>query len=354
MLKSTLFIGLGGCGCKLIDTALSLNPSLNTLFVNSNKNEVSNLDNFNVGLDNYLICTGNGSGRDREKAKKDISNNRNLIIDYMSKQVNKYTNFVIIFSMNGGYGSGGFYTITKVIYSLAKRYGNEIGITLLPVLSHKRVDIENTLLAYNDIVELKKDGFICNYSFIDNNKINNIKEFNKEVMQTILNAYSLNNIELDINDSRRIHNARGYKVFLELNEEFCDNVEDAIDYSIHNSNFIIPESFKNCTHLGISVSENFNAFNISDEFNIKEFDKADISDENNILVIGGCKEPISTIKAYEECLSKSMDYSIADEEEYIINIPKQEPKFEKFKGIVEEKPKKITKADLRKELDDLF
>ena len=217
-----------------------------------------------------------------------------------------------------------------------------------------RVDIENTLLAYNDIVELKKDGFICNYSFIDNNKINNIKEFNKEVMQTILNAYSLNNIELDINDSRRIHNARGYKVFLELNEEFCDNVEDAIDYSIHNSNFIIPESFKNCTHLGISVSENFNAFNISDEFNIKEFDKADISDENNILVIGGCKEPISTIKAYEECLSKSMDYSIADEEEYIINIPKQEPKFEKFKGIVEEKPKKITKADLRKELDDLF
>ena len=358
MLKSTLWLGLGGAGCKLVNEALNINPSLNTMFVNNNRNEVSALNNFEASLDNYLLISGNGSGRDREKARQNIVNNKNLVIDHLSKEVNKYTNFIIIFATGGGFGCGSFYTITKVIHSLAKRFENEIGITLLPVLpklSKKRIDMQNTLLAYNDISELKKDNIINNYCFIDNNKIKNINKFNNEVVQTIINAYSLNNIELDINDARRIHNASGYKVFLDLEDEFSEDINDAIDYSITNSNFVIPNTFKNCSHLGVSVKEDFDMYSIPDIFNVREFDKTDNNEDRNILVISGCKEPISFIKNYEECLSKCIDESLVDEEEYVVNVPKIETKFKKFDNKdFNDKPKKITKADLRRELDDLF
>ena len=359
MLKSTLWLGLGGAGCKLVNEALNINPSLNTMFVNNNRNEVSVLNNFEASLDNYLLISGNGSGRDREKARQNIVNNKNLVIDHLSKEVNKYTNFIIIFATGGGFGCGSFKTITKVVYSLAKRYGNEIGITLLPILpkfSNKRIDMQNTLLAYNDIVELKKDRIINNYCFIDNNKIKNINKFNNEVMKTVIEAYSLNNIELDINDARRIHDAYGYKLFLNLEDEFSEDVNDAIEYSISNSNFIIPNSFKNCSHLGISVKEDFDSYSISDLFNVRDFDKADYNDDNNILVVSGCKEPINVIKRYEEYFNKSISEDGIDEEDYIVNIDFKENKTttRSIKEEIVDKPKKITKADLRKELDDLF
>lgn len=359
MLKSTMFIGLGGAGNKLANEALNIEPSLNTIFVNSNRNEISNLSNFDSSLDNYLIVHGNGTGRNREKAIQDISNSKNLIIDYLGNQVNKFKNFVIIFATGGGFGCGSFKTITKVVYSLAKRYGNEIGITLLPILpkfSNKRIDMQNTLLAYNDIVELKKDRIINNYCFIDNNKIRNINKFNNEVMKTVIEAYSLNNIELDINDARRIHDAYGYKLFLNLEDEFSEDVNDAIEYSISNSNFIIPNSFKNCSHLGISVKENFDSYSISDLFNVRDFDKSDYNDDNNILVVSGCKEPINVIKRYEEYFNKSISEDSIDEEDYIVDIDFKENKtiIKSIKEEIIDKPKKITKADLRKELDDLF
>ena len=88
MLKSTLWLGLGGAGCKLVNEALNINPSLNTMFVNNNRNEVSVFNNFEASLYNYLLISGNCSWRDREKARQYIVNNKNLVIDHLSIEVN--------------------------------------------------------------------------------------------------------------------------------------------------------------------------------------------------------------------------------------------------------------------------
>ena len=54
MIKSTLFISLGGCGAKLLNELIDINPSINGVFVNSNINEMRKLSHFDIESGNYL------------------------------------------------------------------------------------------------------------------------------------------------------------------------------------------------------------------------------------------------------------------------------------------------------------
>lgn len=358
MIKSTLFISLGGAGSKLLNELMNVNPNVNGIFVNSNENEIRRLSNFNIEDGNYLTIKGNGTARSRQKSKESIENDKTKVMEFVNNLIGNYSTYVLITSLDGGFGSGSFPMICKAIKNLNKRTGIDVDVNIIgicPKTKSRRINLQNTLEAYNDIIQLSKNGFISSYQFINNNKMKNVKEFNREVMEEINNAYSIANIELDLNDAKAINNAKGYKVILNLKPEMSNNLKDAIMYAQQTSNFILPKNIGRATHIGISfIEDEYDTFEALDLFTVTEFDKEDYNDDNNIIILSGIENPNEAIQEYENELNKIENDDINNEDGIFISnvssntMNKYKPKQEKPKS------KPLTKQDLRDLADDIW
>ena len=351
MIKQTLFISLGGAGGKLLNELININSSINGIFINSNINEMKKLNNFNLEHGNYLAINGNGSARNRLKTKEVLQKDKYKIMDFFSNIVENYNTYVIITSMDGGFGAGAFETVSKVIKSLGNKLGLETNINFVgvcPKLNSRRINLQNTIESYNDLIELIEQEIVQSYQFINNDKMIEEKSFNNEVMTSINNEYTIANEELDSNDSKLINNALGYKVILELREDL--DLIESINNAINTNNFIMPKNVGYATHIGISIKEDcFNKEDILDKFNIQDFDKSDYNNENNLIILSGCESPTYIFEKYKE-------YYLKFEEHQSQYTPKIEFKNEhKTKPDIVNKPKtNLTKKDLRDLLDDIF
>ena len=86
-----LSIGLGGTGNKLLNVFMQLDSTKDGIFINSNVNEMKNLSECNDN--NRLTIRGNGTGRNRKKAKESLKKDKDKIIDYLSDKIPLYSQF---------------------------------------------------------------------------------------------------------------------------------------------------------------------------------------------------------------------------------------------------------------------
>lgn len=357
MIKQTLFISLGGAGGKLLNELINVNSSINGIFINSNINEMKKLNNFNLENGNYLAINGNGSARNRLKTKQVLQKDKFKIMEFFSGIVQNYTTFVILTSMDGGFGAGAFETICKTLKVLGGKLKIETNVNFIgicPKLNSRRINIQNTIESYNDLIELVDNEIIQSYQFINNENMIEEKSFNIEVVNSINKEYTIANEELDLNDSKLINNAIGYKVLLELNEDL--DLIDSINNAIENNNFIMPINVGYATHIGISIKEDcFSKEDILDKFNIRDFDKEDYNEENNLILLSGCESPTHIFEKYKECYLNFEEHKEKSNSKIEFNSVTSSNKNKIVKEDTTNKPKNsLTKKDLRDLIDDIF
>lgn len=357
MINKTCFIGIGGCGNKMLNELLNISSTVNGVFINTNINEMKKLKNFDVDLGNYIFINGDGTGRNPDKAEQLLNKNRQKIGEFFKNKVGNYTTYVLIFSLDGGTGSGSAKPVSTAIKRINEVMGHEVSINLIgvcPKFDNRRISLMNTLWARQKIKSLLNDEIIDSYRLIDNNKMNNYteKEFNSKVMKSIYNSYTLNYNELDSTDATIINNTKGYNTILELPKELSGHEKDGVNYSIEDSLFVLPKNIGNCKSIGISLVEGeYNANKIIDCFNVIEFDKEDYNPYGNHIVLGGLEEPIWIFNKYAEL------YNSANIEEYT-NTNEEEIEFNCIEFSKKNEVKKsnniVTEKDLRNMYDNLW
>ena len=311
-MNNLLSIGLGGCGNKLLNAFMQLDSTKDGVFINSNINEMKNLSECNS--DNRLAIRGNGTGRSRRKAKESLKNDKDKISDYLAEKIMLYSQYQLISSGDGGFGSGSIGIVAKII-----RFGRPdalIRVVLtFPKANSRRFSIENQLDCYNEILQLKKDGIINSIVIIDNNKMNNEDEFNKRCMSILLKSYDMVFNQIDENDLAITNFANGYSIPLELGAK-GESLENAIDRAINNSPFLMPNSFR-CSHmLGIFQREVYDKEEALEIIKVKEFDKTEYG-YDNMLLLGGCKMPSNHFSKLEDEL-ESLEEDDEEEDEFMV------------------------------------
>ena len=293
-MNNTLLIGSGGCGGKLLNVLaelmekqIGLKCAYDFLFVNSNKNEMTILDYCKVGV-NTLIINGDGTGKNREKAKTSIGNDKVNVMNRLDNIADKYNSAYILLSGDGGFGSGSINLLSKVL----KQVNPEIVVNLLvamPRTSSKRMSLENALSLYEDIKELVKQGLVNSYQFIDNNRMQDEEEFNLRTMSLFLESLEMGVEALDGNDSLIVNSAVGYKIILPISSKF-NSMSDAIDKSIKNSPFVISDKNR-CTHIyGVYDKDVYLYDDIFESYTVTEFDKI-VAGDKTVMVMTGLGNP---------------------------------------------------------------
>lgn len=317
-MNSTLLIGSGGCGGKLlnvlaelIEKQIGLKCSYDYLFVNSNKNEMATLDYCKVGV-NTLIINGDGTGKNREKAKASIGNDKVNVMNRLDNIADKYNSAYILLSGDGGFGSGSINLLAKVL----KQVNPNIVVNLLvamPRMSSKRMSLENALNLYEDIKRLMEQKLINSYQFVDNNKMQDEEEYNLRTMSLFLESLEMGVEALDGNDSLIVNSAIGYKMILPISSKF-NSMTDAIDKSIKNSPFVISDKNK-CTHIyGVYDKDVYSYDDIFESYIVSEFDKI-VAGDKTMMVMTGLGNPDKHMSALYEAY-KELE-SINDNEEEV-------------------------------------
>ena len=356
MIKKVLFIGAGGAGSKVVNELMEISSSINGCFLNSNINEMKKLSKFDVDLGNFLYINGTGTGRDPEKAEELLNLNKDKVGEFIRNNMGSYTTYVLLFSLDGGMGSGSMKPVSKAIKNLNKRFGREVSVNLVgicPKFKNRKKNLKNTLWAKKKIEELYENNIIDSYMYVNNNKMENEKEFNKKIVSTIYNAYNINHDEIDESDATIVNNTRGYKCVLELPSSMSGNMKDAINYAIDNSNFVLPKNIGRCKTIGASFVDGiFDKYEVLDYFNVEDFDKEDYNPFKNIIVLGGCNKPnwiFNTYsKEYKELLDREEIEMDEDEEEFDFDFSST-PKKDKHKEV-----KQTIKVNSEKDLRDLY
>lgn len=309
-MSKVLLIGTGGCGNKLVNTAitilktkLQLINEYDFLLINSNKNEMQSLKNYNNKISLELI--GNGTGRDRNIAIDTFKEEKIKVANYFIKN-NNYDLYEIYTSADGGFGSGTCASIAKLIRNL-----NPLAIinvrAVMPKANSNRINLENAIALYNDLSTLlEKDNIINNVQFINNDKMKNEESFNISCMNTLLNSLELHGGSIDESDILKTNAGYKYRNVIEL-DSTASNLEEAIKVGAEKSCFIMSDTL-NCTHICALLDKNkYVKEDLSKTINWSNFDKIDYapnSTHNNFIVTSGCQLPISFIKNIENQVSK--------------------------------------------------
>ena len=344
-MSNILTIGTGGCGGKILESFMTildesegLQSTYDGLFVNSNINEMSKLSHFNASI-NGLCINGNGTGRSPKRAKESIRLDKSKISNYLASRVLNYDVANIISSADGGFGNGSITIISNIL----KNLNPKIDINLLiasPKISSRKSSLENAIDLYEDILKLKEKGIINSILFIDNDKMVEEDTFNEQVARLYLESIELGDGALDSNDSKLVNSAKGYKVILNLSNEFR-TMQKSIDESIKQSPFVMPPRFT-CTHLGaVIVEDDFNKNEAINIFNPKDFDKTDYGNKN-IIVLGGTPMPNEHMNNLRNAL-EDLDSEVIDIEEVVFESRKKDKPIHKE----QQKEEKVTKQSLR-------
>ena len=351
-------IGAGGAGNKMLDTLLDICKVYTPIYANTSLSEMEDMKYIVPDRNMLYITNAEGTGRNSELALQIIKEAQAKIVDFFAKKFSANSGintFYIIASADGGTGSA----MCSLFPKLLKRINKDAVVNLVvavPNLNEKQYSFNNTMRLLNDIDILVENGFVNSVQYIDNNKMTNEKEFNIKNMTSLDDSISINNKEIDLNDSRNVNCEPGYKVILELDPQYT-NLKVAIDRAIENNNFLLPNNF-DCEFLMVSLDkENYNMDKAKDIFTVFNMDKYDYNDYGkNILVLGGCEFP----NEYKELVKIAMDDLKAKKVERDKRIEKNKEELDKKlnsglsnnKTIKSEpaKAKQLTKKDI----DDLM
>ncbi|MFR2890378.1 MAG: hypothetical protein ACLTDM_19510 [Clostridium butyricum] len=367
-MNNTLLIGTGGCGNKLLNTAIDiikgnfgLKNNYDYRFVNSNDGEMNILSNYDSRT-NALPINGDGTGRNPIKAKEALSADRTKLINHFATYISKYTSAVIMSSGDGGFGNGSVSILSNVI----KNLNPDIKINLLiamPTISARKASLENAKSIYKDILSLRKsrvdkDGnslppIVNSVLFIDNSNMKDEDEFNNKSMKLFIDSLELGYGAFDTNDAFLVNGAERYKAIIPLDTTYR-TLEDAINAAAKTSPFVFAPNVYNCTHLGGVIDKKyFNKDEILEKFEAKVFEKIEYGDgSQNLLVVGGCVMPDDHMRMLDEALNMINEANLEEESQF---------KFESVTNKKEQKSKKqenTSKANtakaLREMMDDDF
>lgn len=306
-------IGAGGCGNKLLNTLMNIDPRYTPIFCNTNIREMENLEHFDAGNNSLYFANAGGTGRDREKAKEAVKKEQPKTIDFLANRFSSTSGidtFFLMGSSDGGTGSGSIPILAKAI----KMINPDATVNILAAMSglyEREASLRNTKGFWNDIIKLMKENVVNSIQFIDNNKMTDEEIFNESVMQEFDNSISINNETIDVIDSEKVNTAKGYKITLNIDPRYARlNPLKAIQQAKELSNFLIPElnakgSF-DCDFLMASFDgdSEINKNDFRGLFEVYELDKYDYNDEEkNIIVIGGAEMP----KEYIELINLELE-----------------------------------------------
>lgn len=343
-----LAVGCGGCGCNLLNTFLDLDARYTGIFMNTNLAEMESLSHFDRDRRCFYISNADGTGKSRDLAESYIKEEAPKFAEMIKKFANQ--DYIIFFaSGNGGTGSKAVILLSTLVKKLCPEKSINI-IATFPSLNESDIDYENTIDFWNETVELKKKKIIDSIQFIDNNKSSDEQEINFRAMKELDDSFNIVGGKLDSTDSKRVHESKGYKVVLKLDNN-VGNIKEAINKTIASSVFFMPDNFECDIMVG---NVNFNKFNLNDirnEIEAYEFTKFNKNEEGeSIIVLGGCDMPREAIELIKEALKevKNRKRKRSVEEDLVIRRNKPDD------VIVE---KNNTKANSRlssKDLNDLF
>ena len=333
--KKILFIGVGAAGNKIVNEFLKIDSRYRGLFVNTTSKDLEKLEKANLDSNVFLIPNADGTGKNRDKAKDYVKDDLYSLMDVLNTYKQQNTVYVV-FSMGGGTGSG----ISPLIPAIfAQRFPdktiNMIGVK--PSLRSSKKVLNNSLECWNDLMKMKK--LVNSFMFVDNDKNNNEEEINKAAVKEfddLLNVSVASSVNvIDSADLNTILSAKGSTHFYQLDDEYADDIETALNKAVKKSMFIEPESRKRirCEYLGVSLhSSKFKVEDVEDNFRVREDSFYGNNDKYNFVIMSGCSMPFEMVELIEEELkerkTKNQDKE-EDEKDLMIKLedkPKEEKK----------------------------
>jgi hypothetical protein len=299
---NVLGIGCGGCGNHLVSTFLDMDKRYTGIFMNTNMSEMENLRHFNRERRCFYIANSDGTGKNRELTEMYIKEDAPKFADMILKFPQKY--LIMFTSGNGGTGSKAVIMLTKLIKQKLKSNKSINLVATFPSLDESEIDFKNTIDFWNEVIELKNKGLIDSIQFIDNDKPFSEEEINLRAMKQLDRSIDLIEGKLDTSDIDRVHEAKGYKIILDLDNDIKD-LDKAIDKAIESSVFFMPTDFDCNCMVGNVNGNSFNEKEIKSKFDIYAFNKFNInSDGKSTLVLGGCDLPNEAIGMIKEALNE--------------------------------------------------
>lgn len=298
---SLLVTGMGQCGNILADLMRDYNNRYATFYVNSSLGDIKGLHHAKLDTNVFIYSGGDGSGRDRTKAKMFI----NMDEVRLASVIKKYAQFkymLIFVGMGGGTGSG---TVIEFVKIVKKIFPNMIInlVGVIPSLNENNLELRNTIECLSDLNEVSR--FVNDIKFIDNGKRSSYKEINREAIMTIDESYSmLGHTEIgsvDEDNLTKVTTLKGYGVALKLDPKY-DTLETCIKESIRKSVFALPSSL-DCVRGAINIPEGFNIDELSKVFRIKET-LFKTYGKKNMLALGGCAFPDEILDELESNLKE--------------------------------------------------
>jgi hypothetical protein len=297
-----LGLGCGGCGNRLVSVFLDMDKRYTGIHMNTNMSEMENLKHFDKDRKCFYVPNADGTGKNRDLTESYIKEDAPKFADMILKFPQKY--LIMFTSGNGGTGSKAVIMLTKLIKQKLKSNKSINIVATFPSLDESEIDFNNTIDFWNEIIELKNKGLIDSIQFIDNDKPYSEEEINIRAMKQLNQSIDLIEGKLDTTDIDRVHEAKGYKIILDLDNSLKD-LDKAIDKAIESSVFFMPSEFDCNCMVGNINGDSFNEKDIKSKFDIYDFNKFNVnSDGKSTLVLGGCDMPNEAIGMIKEALNE--------------------------------------------------
>lgn len=302
-----LLVGLGQCGCNLVDEMISKNKRYAGIFINSSIGDLSNIKNSNDN--NTFIFNGtDGAGRNRKLAQNFIQDDIMRLSSFLVK-FSQFKVMTLFSSLDGGTGSGSLPFIIKTIKGKLFKGAIVNVVGVLPRIDEDNLKLNNTLDCLAELETLLP--MINSIKFIDNNSRESYAEINSEALEDFDLSYSIIGKHLDGNidlqDSYNVNTCQGYNFTLRLPDR-CVSLDEALQVAKDKSVYALPDSF-DCIYAGINVKEGIYDFNkLKGKLTTKitaytTYNK----DKFNVIVLGGCSMPNEAIELIKLEVQKRED-----------------------------------------------
>jgi hypothetical protein len=299
--EKNLIIGAGGCGNRQLSVLLGLDRRYTGIFLNSNLSEMESLEHYDSERRSFYIPNADGCGKDMDKMEvfcKEEAPKFTVMIKKFT--THKYVTFLT--SANGGTGAEATIMYTKLTKKICPEKSVNV-VATYPSITETDIDFENATRFWNEMINLKNKGIIDSIQYIDNNK-GSETEVNLRAMKELNESFSIPNGKLDTTDSTKVHSTNGYKVFLKLEKGISD-IKEAIDKSIKNSVFYMPDNFECDRMIGDINIDDFDIQKLKEEFECYEFSKFnENTDGETRILLGGCEMPKEAIELVREALKE--------------------------------------------------
>lgn len=294
--EQLLVTGLGQCGSQLADMLKYVNKRFSTFYVNSSMGDFKGLNYANQDNNVFVFSGSDGAGRNRNKAKGFIDEDKMRLASYM-KKYSQFKYMLIFFGMGGGTGSGivcEFINVVKTIFS--NMIINIVGV--LPSLKENKLELKNTLECCYEISNISH--LINDIKFVNNDKGKDFEDVNKKVVKDIDLAYGMighSDIgSIDEDNLTNVTTCKGYSVILKLDKE-CDSLQNAILNARRNSVFEMPNDIEG-TYGAINTSIRYDKDIITECIPVEETLYITYGNKD-VLCIGGCDFPEFAIDSIE-------------------------------------------------------